>query len=234
MLFARHPCVVAGQGRRIELVPLIRFASSLLAPPHCAVCGAPCPVGSTACGRCVSALGSQRTGCGRVGSVAVTGATAYEGVGRELVTSLKFRGRLELARLAGGAVAEAIRAAGLGGGCRAVVPVPAAPLRRRRRGFDPGELIAAAVAVELGAPLLHCLVRGSGRRQVGRGRAARLADPPRVRLAERAPEAALLVDDVLTTGATLGACAAALRTGGCREVTAAVFARALGPGGPGA
>jgi predicted amidophosphoribosyltransferase len=161
----------------------------------------------------------------------VVWAAAYEGVARELVASLKFRGRLELARLAGSVVAGAIERAGLGAAGRAVVPVPAAPLRLRRRGFDPGELIGAAVASELGLEVVHCLTRRSTRRQVGRGRRARLADPPRVRPLGEVPAAALVIDDVLTTGATLGACATALRAGGCTDLTAAVFARSLGAGG---
>jgi predicted amidophosphoribosyltransferase len=108
----------------------------------------------------------------------------------------------------------------------AVVPVPASPLRIRRRGFDPAELIAAALARELGLVLAPCLRRRHGPRQGGRPRAARLEAPPRVRAMAPVPRRALIVDDVLTTGATVGACAAALRSAGCAEVEAAVFARA--------
>jgi predicted amidophosphoribosyltransferase len=66
---------------------------------------------------------------------------------------------------------------------------------------------------------------------VGRERAARLADPPRVRAARSAPSRALLVDDVRTTGATLAVCAAALRRAGSREVVALTYAAAAPPGG---
>jgi predicted amidophosphoribosyltransferase len=113
----------------------------------------------------------------------------------------------------------------------AVVPVPAAPLRWRWRGFDPAEEIALSLARATGLPYRPCLARRGGPRQVGRERAARLADPPRVRAERAAPPRALLVDDVRTTGATLGACAAALRRAGTHEVVALTYAAAA-PRGP--
>jgi predicted amidophosphoribosyltransferase len=109
----------------------------------------------------------------------------------------------------------------------AVVPVPAAPWRWRWRGFDPAEEIALAVAGRAELPLADCLRRAHGRRQVGRGRMQRMADPPRVRAIEAAPCAALLIDDVWTTGATLAACAEALRQAGSRRVIALTLAHAL-------
>jgi predicted amidophosphoribosyltransferase len=75
-------------------------------------------------------------------------------------------------------------------------------------------------------PLARCLRRSRGPRQVGRKRAERLANPPRVWASGPAPEAALLVDDVWTTGATLSACALALRKAGCHRVVALTLARA--------
>jgi predicted amidophosphoribosyltransferase len=211
-------------------VALIRFAAEILVPPRCAICCAACAGGTIACESCSVALRDARAGDGPIrvrGGEPLPAAwgAPYDGVARELVTALKFRGRLELGRLAGATVAGV--AARLGAAGRAVVPVPAAPLRLRRRGFDPGELIARAAAERLGAPFSACLARRSGRRQVGRDRAARLANPPRIRVVGEPPARALLVDDVLTTGATLGSCASALRAAGCHDVVAAVFARAV-------
>jgi ComF family protein len=156
-------------------------------------------------------------------------ATAYAGIPRQLVAALKFRGRLSVARPMAAAIAAAI---GLPPDA-AVVPVPAASSRQRRRGFDPADEIAAALSRLTGRPFLRCLKRTDGPRQVGRARRDRLASPPRVWASGPVPPAALLVDDVVTTGATLAACALALRTAGATEVRAAAFARSVGPAGPG-
>ena len=86
-----------------------------------------------------------------------------------------------------------------------IVPVPPAPPRLRRRGFDPAGELAAALAERLEAPLEPCLARRGGGRQVGRRRAERVGHPPRIHAARPAPRSVLLVDDVLTTGATLDA-----------------------------
>jgi predicted amidophosphoribosyltransferase len=137
-----------------------------------------------------------------------------------LVAALKFRRLLPLADRA----AEAM-CAGLCGVDGALVPVPAAPLRLRMRGFDPAEEIAVALARRSGLELAPCLRRGQGRRQVGRHRADRLAAPPRVTLRSPAPARVVLVDDVITTGATLAACARALRDGGSERIVAVAFAR---------
>lgn len=151
-------------------------------------------------------------------------AYAYEGTARDLVAALKFRRLLAVAAPIAELIAERAPAGLLAG---TLVPVPAAPSRLRRRGFDPAEEIAARLAA---LPDLHyapCLARSDGPRQVGRSRASRIAQPPRVRAAGSVPAEALLIDDVITTGATLSACARALRGCGARRVAAVTFARTL-------
>ncbi len=155
----------------------------------------------------------------------VWSAVPYEGAGRELVAALKFGARLSLAERAAHAMAERAPAELLDG---TIVPVPPAPWRRRRRGFDPAEAIAVALAGQAGIPLNRCLRRTQGRRQVGRPRAERLADPPRVRLVQPPPPRVILVDDVVTTGATLRACARAVHSSGASRVVALTFARSGG------
>jgi predicted amidophosphoribosyltransferase len=110
-----------------------------------------------------------------------------------------------------------------------LVPVPLHPARRRARPFNQSALIAGAISERAGLPIADCLGRtGSKQTQVGRAREARLTGAGTIQAAGRPPATALLVDDVVTTGATLAACAAALRAAGTREVGAIAFARTVG------
>jgi len=155
---------------------------------------------------------------------AVIAAGDYEGVARGLVAGLKFAGRLQLARPAAAAVAAA--APDLEGAV--LVPVPPAPRRARRRGFDAADEIAVQLAGLTGLGLRRCLARESGPRQVGRRRSDRIGDPPRVRASRPVPPRVALVDDVVTTGATLAACARALRAGGSKRVLGLAFTHSSG------
>lgn len=204
---------------------VLRHLSALIAPPRCALCGAPCGCEAALCAACERWLARSRRPAAPGATPAleaVFAATPYEGLAREMVAALKFRAALPLA----GRMAEAIAATsppGLLGG--SLVPVPAAPRRLRRRGFDPAAEIARRLGALAGLPVASCLVRLDGPRQVGRRRSERLGSPPRVFARGPAPLRAVLVDDVLTTGATLAACAAALRGAGAASVAAVAFAR---------
>lgn len=175
------------------------------------------------CGRCEKALSRARPVQARAPSLdELWCAAPYQGVARDLVVGLKFRRRLALARRAAEAIALGAPPGLLRG---TLVPVPPSPSRARVRGIDPAEEIAIALARVAGLPLDPCLRRAEGPRQVGRGRAARVGDPPRVRVVSVAPARAVLVDDVVTTGATLEACAEALRAAGAEHVAGVAVAR---------
>ena len=96
---------------------------------------------------------------------------------------------------------------------------PTSARRRRRRGYDQAELLARAVAWRLGVPCRRLLRRVDDPRgpQTGRTRAERLAGPTFV-ARRRVRGVVLVVDDVVTTGATLRAAETALLAGGARSV----------------
>jgi predicted amidophosphoribosyltransferase len=202
----------------------VRIAA-LLVPSACLACDARAPFGAPLCERCWRDLETAPPVHGspppRVDSI--WSASANEGVARRLIAALKFRSLLPAAEV----IAERLAASPAAAEGWPVVPVPASPSRRRRRGFDPAGEIARLLAQGTGANLVPCLRRGRGPRQVGRTRSERMARPPEIRAAGPAPQGVLLVDDVITTGATLSACAGALRRAGCARVAAASFVREL-------
>jgi predicted amidophosphoribosyltransferase len=203
---------------------LLGLASSLLAPPLCAACGRGCRADAVLCTRCSRSLGAARpvAAGGPQGVDRVWSSAPHEGVARSLVGALKFRRLLPVAEV----MAERIHwlAPGhlLGG---AVVSVPPARARQRRRGFDPAGELAAALAFRLGSEPVVCLARRGSGHQVGRRRAERIGHPPRIEAIAESPRSVLLIDDVLTTGATLTSCAAALRSAGAQRVVALTFTR---------
>jgi predicted amidophosphoribosyltransferase len=197
-----------------------------IAPPLCAACGRSCRPEAIVCTRCGRRLATAEPllGKGPPGLDRAWSSAPHEGVARNLVAALKFRRLLPVADLMADRIQWLVPAHMLSG---AIVPVPPAPSRLRRRGFDPAGELAAALAERLDSPLEACLARRGGRRQVGRRRAERLGQPPRIHATGIAPRSVLLVDDVLTTGATMSACAQALRAAGAARGVAVTFARRL-------
>jgi predicted amidophosphoribosyltransferase len=194
--------------------------AAFLAPPSCCACG-----GAADASLCPTCLTELESGDGRripIPSLdAAWAARPYEGVARELVAAVKFKRLLPAIGVAAELIAAEAPEGLLDG---TLVPVPADPWRSAWRGFDPADLLATELGRRAGPPVSRCLRRRHGARQVGRSRGERLASPPRVLTAEVVPERAVLVDDVVTTGATLRACARALRAAGAERVRAVAFA----------
>jgi predicted amidophosphoribosyltransferase len=208
------------------VVKLLHAVAAGLLPPLCAACGRACRPEAALCNRCSRRLAAAEplSGGAPDGLDRVWSSAPHEDVARGLVAALKFRRLLPVADLMADRIQWLAPAELLSG---TIVPVPTAPLRTALRGFDPATELAAALAERTGLAVEPCLARRGIGRQRGRRRAERVGHPPQVRAVGEAPPSVLLVDDVITTGATLTACARALRPAGAVRVAAISFGRRL-------
>lgn len=192
-----------------------------LGADHCPRCALASP-GGAVCGRCLARPPAFD---------ATVAALAYDFPADALVQSLKFRGELALAPLLGGLVAARARGAGP---VDAVVPVPLSARRLRERGFNQALEIAREAAARTGARLAPQLCART-RETEAQFELPVDARERNVRSAFDAPAAAAglsvaVVDDVMTTGATLQEVALALKRAGAARVVNWVVARTPPPG----
>lgn len=164
------------------------------------------------------------------GIVQLEWCSSFNGPARASVHALKYDGELRLVGPLAELMAARWRHASIGGDF--LVPVPVHAQRRRQRGFDQAELLARGVAERLGLPIVHALERAArttAQHQLGRharqsnvsqafGVAPRHAEEVRGRWL-------VLIDDVVTSGATLAGCASALYDAGAFAVSALTLAR---------
>jgi len=147
----------------------------------------------------------------------------------ELVRLIKFGRRTSLVPLAGAAMAAALSQLDKQGSARAVVPVPMHPAARRRRGFNQAELLANGIAAVLGVPMIAALRKSASTPPQSKTGHERRADNVRGTFQPSGASVAglrvCLVDDLVTTGATVAACAAALLAAGAQKVTVLCLAR---------
>jgi ComF family protein len=221
-------------------------------PPNCARCGEPsdepcllCPachdaipwLPETTCPKCSAALGPHASGpraCSDCNAIrfrfdSVIAAMQYDGVARDLVRRLKFGRHPPAATPLGVLLADRVAA----DGCQVdvLVPVPLRWMRRLTRGFNQSALIAGIIGRRLGVPVARSVLarargslpqarmNGADRRRLPSG-AFRVRRPATIR-----GRRVLLVDDVMTSGATAHRCAEALKAAGADRVFVAVAAR---------
>jgi len=221
----------------------LRALLDLVYPPRCAACGEPAP--EPFCAVCAEAVDPVPPGCARCGQPgpdALCGACraappAFDAVRAgglmggplaDAVHAFKYRGRAALARPLGAWLAAR---ATLDPGA-VVVSIPLARGRRLERGYDQAALLADGLARAAAARPRR--LRAALRRvretppQVGRTREERARNVAGAFEATPAVSGrdVVLVDDVLTTGATADAAAAALRRAGARSIVVVALARA--------
>lgn len=236
----------------VHLFPSRCFAcGSPLGPVHLLGACGPC-WGSLACGasrrcqRCALLLpetagrdGPARGCCARcvlspLSFERAAAAVSYGDTARRFLLRAKNGARREIFPLLAAQLAIVASLEGILDDIDGVVPVPSSVLARLRRGFDPAREIARELARITGLRLFDKVLRkrglaGPGTKSLG-ARARWSGADHRIAARRTVPGARiLLVDDVLTTGATAAACAAALRSAGAVEVRVAVWARTPRP-----
>ena len=207
----------------------------LLLPPACAGCRRS---GSLLCDACLATFRPPSrpedrfaaADAGAVVGVALTlalAAFAYEGALRRALAALKYTGASRLAPVLAAAADPAVRRLHGLAGPATLVPIPVHRDRRRERGYDQAELLARAIARRHGWAVATPLVRVRPTTKQHRlDRAARLHNlRGAFRARARPPPCVILVDDIITTTATLEACSAVLREAGCERVYGFAVAR---------
>lgn len=216
-------CVLCGQScQRHALCPACLGDLPRLTAPTCDQCGLSLEVTGTIpgpCGHCLQHMPAYDR---------VIAGFAYAQPVSQLITKLKFRGRIQLARLFGELLVQQIATANTQ--VQAILPVPLHPARLRQRGFNQALEIARPLARALSLPMLtNCIRRwrhtlpqsdqvASQRERNIRG-AFRLTQAP-------AYQHVAIVDDVMTSGHTVNEIAKLLRAGGVKQIEVWCLARA--------
>ena len=152
-------------------------------------------------------------------------ATNYDGVYERLLHAYKF----QFQRQAATPIVKIMLQTAIPREIDCVVPLPTAPNRVRMRGFDHARLLAKKYAAEARLPVQHSLKRITHTRQVGASRSKRIQQMENafqfVKRRSVTGKRVLLIDDVMTTGASVAAAARLLKKAGAKEVSVVVFAQ---------
>jgi ComF family protein len=234
----------------------LRFALDVALPPLCPSCREPLGHGVGLCASCWSKLSLiEPPYCARLGIPFVydpgpgllsmeaiahppaydraRAAVRYDDVARSLVLSFKYGDRLDLAPMMGRWMARAGRE--LLPGADALMPVPLHWRRLWARRFNQAAALAGAISDISGVPVLHDVLKRvrATPQQVGLSKAERADNVqgafrvPAEGKAAVAGRRVILIDDVLTSGATVDTCARALLRAGAAHVDVLVFARVV-------
>ncbi len=194
--------------------------------PKCVCCGTEKGVGDYLCPRCAKELESFKAGESDIEGIKAISLYNYDGPIKSIVTGYKYGGRKWLSRFMGGEMGKQLKSL-ISIDC--VCNVPLHEKRRKARGFDQSEEIARRVSETAGIPYISALKRIRNTKTQTRLNERERAENIKgaFEIAERVSGNVLLIDDVLTTGATAGECARVLKQAGAENVYVMTFARAV-------
>ncbi len=207
----------------------------LLFPPKCVICQGLLPLSRQVeiCPECARALSTTGSCAEQHGDFfeACYSPFFYEEPLRKAFLRYKFNGKRHYAPVFAGWMAECLKGQELPVAFDYVTWAPLSRLRRWRRGYDQAQLLATSVAERLSLPMYPTLQKAyrrplsqlSGDRSV---RMARILDAYSIRKnADVRNRSILLIDDIVTSGATLSECARVLKTAGAKQVYCLTLAR---------
>ena len=226
------------------LEPLLDF----LYPARCLHCDEPIHATDDLCPRCLadllpfpldsatSALHLRTMMAGEAASMAAVGYEFEpEGAMASCLHAMKYQGLTRIGEWLGRLLGERLRGTAFLDGDPVLLPVPLHPLKKRERGYNQASFLCRGLSAELGIPVRERLlerVRYTDSqsanllgRQDRRGNVLNAFRVPAESAAHLHLHPVLLVDDVITTGATMNACATVLRERGCPEVRYLAIAR---------
>ncbi len=207
-----------------KAVTPLRHTEGMMFQTRCAGCDAPGPAVCTTCRFALLAPPPRPQPHGVIAAVPFTGRA------RKVLLGLKYHNRRQVARHVAGLLVNRLVDTGAHRSIDVVTWAPTSASRRRHRGFDQGEVIARTVARQLGLPCRRLLERtGAAGPQTGRGRAERLHGPAFRARPDREGRRVLVVDDVVTTGASLHAASEALVAAGAGGTVLAAVAATPAP-----
>lgn len=204
-------------------VSLLDTILAVLAPHDCLACQVE---GALLCNACLDSLPpAPPKQLSSPDLEVVQSATIYRGVAKDLIWKLKSSGAQAAAKIMAGCMLDLIPASKN----IVIVPIPTASSRVRQRGYDQAKLLAKELSKQSRLPYINCLSRRGQAHQVGAGReqrtrqlqnAFRVKSPLLIKNAH-----IILVDDVVTTGATLEIVARILKLSGATTIEAITFAQ---------
>lgn len=219
---------------------LLQRIVELITPQHCLSCSRS---GEIICDSCLPRLATASAGtCVRCNRISAGGKTCvscrnhivirgvsvasyYDGTVKELILRLKFHRDRSAARAAAELILTRINSKTML--FDVITAVPVSPNRFRERGYNQAELIAKEVSRNLNVPYRTLLGRNNGEHQLGKDRKTRMEQVKMVFYPQKSigNDRILIIDDVVTTGATLDACSRVLKAAGAKNVWGAVIAK---------